>query len=303
MTKAIELLQAGGEAGDAACWFELAWWNLQARGVPRSLPRSRQYFEKAAALGHPEARMIHIALVANGTRGPSDIQRAATLLEEAGHIPEARHQVALLKSMSIDDHGDPREIPETRKISDSPEVSIFPGLFSSEECRYIVETAEPAFRPAPVGHLSTGQQGLSQVRTCDVAVFSWVAENPVIHALNRRIARAANSAVEWGEPLQVLRYRPGQEFKPHRDCTADRDNQRVLTMLVYLNEDYTGGETLFLKTGLEVRGTTGDALLFRNAAPDGTPDPDSLHAGLPVTSGEKLLASRWIRQKPFGPRY
>ncbi len=73
-------------------------------------------------------------------------------------------------------------------------------------------------------------------------------------------------------------------------------------MLVYLNEDYTGGETLFLKTGVKVRGNAGDGLLFRNAAPDGTPDPDSLHAGLPVITGEKFIASRWIRQKPFGPR-
>ena len=73
-------------------------------------------------------------------------------------------------------------------------------------------------------------------------------------------------------------------------------------MLVYLNDAYTGGETLFLKIGLRVRGETGDGLLFRNAAVDGTPDMDSLHAGLPVLSGEKLIASRWIRQKPFGPR-
>ena len=72
-------------------------------------------------------------------------------------------------------------------------------------------------------------------------------------------------------------------------------------MLVYLNDDYAGGETLFLKNGLKVRGRTGDAILFRNAADDGTPDPTALHAGLPVNSGEKYLASRWIRQKPFGP--
>ena len=62
--------------------------------------------------------------------------------------------------------------------------------------------------------------------------------------------------------------------------------------------------TLFILMGfiLAFKGDVGDALLFRNATDDGRPDPESLHAGLPVTSGEKLLASRWIRQKPFGPR-
>ena len=107
--------------------------------------------------------------------------------------------------------------------------------------------------------------------------------------------------MDWGEPLQILRYRPGQEFKPHRDCTEDVANQRILTMLIYLNEDYSGGETFFLKTGLKVRGRRGDALLFRNADDNGAPDMDTLHAGLPVQSGEKYLASRWIWRRRFGP--
>ena len=44
-----------------------------------------------------------------------------------------------------------------------------------------------------------------------------------------------------------------------------------LTMIVWLSEDYEGGETLFMKTGAKLKGRTGDALLFRNARPDGTP--------------------------------
>jgi prolyl 4-hydroxylase len=70
-------------------------------------------------------------------------------------------------------------------------------------------------------------------------------------------------------------------------------------VLVYLNEDYEGGETRFLKSGLTVRGQRGDALLFSNVRGDGTPDPDTMHAGLPVTGGKKLLLSRWIRQRPL----
>jgi prolyl 4-hydroxylase len=57
-----------------------------------------------------------------------------------------------------------------------------------------------------------------------------------------------------------------------------------------------------------VKGGRGDALLFRNALADGRPDPESRHAGRPVSGGEKLIASRWIRQRPpadpdkgFGP--
>lgn len=299
VAEAVARLEA---SGDASCLVELAFWNMQARGIPRDLSRARQLFGEAAQLGHAQAKMIHLSLLANGTGGPPQFAEALRLLREV-EDDFSKRQLMLLQAMSLDEHGHPLAIPKPSEICEAPEAHMFSGLFSAEECRFLMDCATPAYRRAPVGHLaSSGRQMVNQVRTCDVAVFPWVAENPAIHALNRRIAKAAGSAVENGEPLQVLRYRPGQEFKPHRDCTDDRENQRILTMLVYLNEDYTGGETLFLKSGLKVRGKTGDALLFRNASDDGTPDMDSLHAGLPVLSGEKLIASRWIRQKPFGPR-
>lgn len=72
-------------------------------------------------------------------------------------------------------------------------------------------------------------------------------------------------------------------------------------MLVYLNEDYEGGETFFPRFDLKVRGRRGDALLFRNTLDDGRPDERTAHAGLPVTRGVKLIASRWIRQRTFEP--
>jgi prolyl 4-hydroxylase len=46
---------------------------------------------------------------------------------------------------------------------------------------------------------------------------------------------------------------------------------------------------------------TGDLLVFYNAGPDGDLDPLSRHAGLPVTSGIKYLATRWIREKRWIP--
>jgi prolyl 4-hydroxylase len=99
----------------------------------------------------------------------------------------------------------------------------------------------------------------------------------------------------------VLSYAPGQEYRQHSDAIGGvaPNQQRVLTFLVYLNEDYEGGETAFPAAGIKVRGRTGDGLLFRNASAEGVPDPCAVHAGLPVTSGAKLIASRWIRAAPL----
>jgi prolyl 4-hydroxylase len=298
-------LGSGALQHDPHAAFALGFAYLQGNGVPRDLERARQSFIRAADLGHLQAKRIAIALLANGMTGGRDWQGALARLESlrsAGDKLAAR-QLDLLTAMDLGDEGDPRRIEDPERLSTRPQVLLFPGFFSSQECAYLADVASPLYRPATVGHVAgnEGLQVVQKVRTCEAAAFPWIAEDPVIHALNRRIAVASGMAAECGEPLQILRYRPGQEFKPHRDCTEDTDNQRVLTMLVYLNDGYTSGETLFLNSGLKVRGNTGDGLLFRNADASGAPDPDSLHAGLPVESGEKLVASRWIRQKRFGP--
>jgi prolyl 4-hydroxylase len=178
-------------------------------------------------------------------------------------------------------------------------VAAFDGLLSAEEARYLIGLAEPLLEPSLVVDPRTGQMRPHPVRTSDAAALAWIDENPVVHALNRRIAAATGTIVEAGEPLQLLRYAPGQEYRPHHDAIPGATNQRVLTLLVYLNEDYEGGATVFPRSGLSFKGKTGDALLFRNALPDGRIDPDAIHAGSPVTSGRKYLATRWIHQRQF----
>jgi prolyl 4-hydroxylase len=155
--------------------------------------------------------------------------------------------------------------------------------------------------PSVVIDVATGRQVRDPVRNSDGMGFTWPLENPAVHALNRRIAAASGTAVGCGEPLQVLRYRVGEEYKPHIDAIPGFANQRVLTMIVWLNDDYEGGETSFLAPGLKLRGQAGDGLLFANVDARGERDLRSVHAGLPVTRGEKYIASRWIRAETFVP--
>jgi prolyl 4-hydroxylase len=300
----LQLLNRASEAGNSEAAFELGLWLFHGQLVPRDLRRARALFKRAAETGDGRGASIYLSLLANGVGGERNWAEAFRLLEQhSASDRAASEQLSLLSAMALDDKGDPLSIPAGQRILDAPEVTLFRGFASPTECSYLVRMAEPAFQPAAVGHVSGGAQQLNQqIRTCDVAVFTWIAEDLVIQAFNRRIAAVSGTKAEFGEPLQALRYRPGQQFRPHRDCLPPGESQRTLTMLVYLNEDYTGGETEFLKTGFKVKGSAGDAILFRNADSAGNPDPDSLHAGLPVTSGVKLLASRWIRQHPFGSR-
>lgn len=298
--EAFQLLSGPEGADDAQALFMLATWRLSGQIIRRDLAASRDLFRRAGELGHADAARIHVNFVANGTGGEADWPRAIELLRSlAGKDAWARTQLDVIARMALSPAGGPESRPEETRLSERPYASCFRGLLTADECAFLAREAEPFLTPSLVIDPGSGQQVRNPVRTSDSMAFPFVQESPAVHAFNRRIAAATGTDVRQGEPLQVLRYRPGQEYKPHFDGESGAINQRILTVLVYLNEDYTGGETLFVRTGLRFKGNRGDALLFRNALPDGRPDELTQHAGLPIETGEKLIATRWIRQRPF----
>jgi len=299
---AATLLQRAEQAGDPLAARELAVWFLSGQLVRRNIATSRALFERAASLGDPNSRSIVRAFVAGGVGGPADWPRAMALLDEAaGTDPEAAAQLKLIDAMELGADGAPQGDQPFDQLSSSPDVRVFRGLFSAAECTYLIETARPLLQPSVVVDPRTGQQVPNPIRTSSAAGFPFTDENPAIHALNRRLAAASDTDVRAGEPLQILHYQPGQRYHRHSDALpgVTPAQQRVMTFLVWLNDDFDGGETSFPAVGLDFRGKVGDGLLFRNALPDGLPDPRAIHAGEPVTRGIKHLASRWIRATPL----
>jgi prolyl 4-hydroxylase len=184
-------------------------------------------------------------------------------------------------------------------LSVDPYIAITRGLFSEAECRYLVMLATPWLQQAAVLGVN-GQPRMDLVRDANCATIVNLAEDLVVQAVNRTIASATATERGWGEPLNILQYRPGQQYKPHHDGTgADNISVRNLTALIWLNDDYEGGETDFPKVGVRVRGGVGDMLVFRNTRDDGSFDERMIHAGLPVVSGVKWMASRWIRGEDY----
>lgn len=297
--EAIGLLDRAGARGDGAALLALALWRIEGRLMVRDLKTARAEMERAAALGELLAARALAALLATGSGAERDWAGALRVLEQwRQRDEEAGRQRDLIAAMSLTDQGDPLGSAEREVLSADPYVARFPALFTTAECAYLARLAEPRFKPARIFHEGQRRFVADPLRDSEAAGFPLVSEWPAVHALNRRLAAASGTDVRQGETLQVLRYRPGQQYKPHLDAIAGLANQRVLTFLVYLNEDYAGGETDFPEAGLRVAGRTGMGLLFANALPDGRADPRTRHAGLPVTRGEKLAASRWIRARP-----
>ncbi|WP_235199492.1 2OG-Fe(II) oxygenase [Sphingomonas sp. RIT328] len=298
---AVAEVQRRAAAGDGEALFQLGLWQLQGRPLPRDLPAARSSLRRAAATGNVEARLIEIALTANGTGAAADWQAARRLLGEAvaaGDAP-ARQLETLLAAMPLDDAGAPASLPPIQPLSADGSVRRAAAAFTPAECAHIARAADDLLAPAVVVDPRTGRSVPHPIRTSDAAVIGPVREDPVIRALNQRIAALSATQIGQGEALTVLRYRPGQQFRLHSDILPQARNQRVTTVLVYLNDDFTGGETTFPDHKLIIRPRVGDAIIFDNVDAASRGLTTARHAGEPVRSGVKWLATRWIRARPF----
>lgn len=290
---AVALVERRAATGDADALALFGQWRLWGVYGPRDLGVGYAAITRAASAGSQEAAFTRAALLATGTGVARDPAAARGVLEAlAPTSATARRQLALLDARA------PHPVEETLRTD--PHVWRLDGLLSPAECAYLIERAAPLVRPSTVIDPATRRPMPNPVRDSHGAAIAPPDEDPAIHAITCRIAAATGTRWEQGEPLHLLRYTPGQQYRRHVDTLPAAANQRVLTVLVYLNDDYEGGETEF-EGGLAVRGRAGDAVAFANTRPDGSADPRTAHAGRPVGHGVKWLATRWIRARPHDP--
>ncbi|GJP35710.1 hypothetical protein CLOM_g9241 [Closterium sp. NIES-68] len=201
----------------------------------------------------------------------------------------------------------------------SPRAYLFKRFLSEEECDHIVAQANPRLQRSSVVDGVDGHVSVSQVRTSS-GMFMEKGEDEVIKRIEERIAVWTFLPLANQESLQVLRYGVGQKYDAHHDYFDDpkhlqRGGHRYATVLMYLNNVTKGGETTFpmhkdptpkddswsdcAQGVLGVKPIKGDALLFFNMLPDGSPDESSLHHACPVVEGEKWSAPKWIHVGSF----
>ena len=187
-----------------------------------------------------------------------------------------------------------------------PRVLVLGGLLSDEECAALMALASPRLTRSETVDNGTGGSEVNAARTSD-GMFFERGEAPVIQRIEQRIAQLFNWPLDHGEGLQILRYRPGAEYRPHHDyfdpthagskTIFARGGQRVATLVMYLNTPEAGGATTFPDAGLEVMPVRGNAVYFSYDRPH--PCTGTLHGGAPVLAGEKWVATKWLRQGVF----
>lgn len=193
-------------------------------------------------------------------------------------------------------------------LKNEPFIAYIYNVLNDDECDYVISKLEEAeFCHSEGMDYETSKNEVTDYRTSN----TFYDMDGVFLDYNQMIFNAVKDrfwympfSIDNIEPVQSQRYGVGQEYKKHCDYfnygpnQIKTDNDRIATLILYLNDDFEGGETEFHELGIKIKPKKGAALYFEyNYIPE--LNYKTLHSGNPVTKGEKLIFTSWIRHHPY----
>jgi len=212
------------------------------------------------------------------------------------------------------------------------------NFLGSSECDHIIKKSEPQMLPSHTVKMDQDVDLPDTTWRTSTQTFLTSDEDDIIQSIDSRTAKITRTRRGMQEPVQVLRYRPGEKYDQHTDYFDYRfyqndpstlkmirngEKNRLITVLWYMTNVTDGGETIFPKAfggkgdpledgttncvdrddALKVKPVQGDVIIFYSLYADGYMDSHSLHAACPVGSNQmKYAANKWIWTDDVEPR-
>jgi hypothetical protein len=312
----IAALSRAATAGDLAAMSAVAHRLLVGYGVPEMPADAVRLLGEAARGGEPTALARLAALTAGGAHVRQDWTLALRLLGQAAAAGDegARGQLRCLYP-GAGDTPDWQGIAYRVPLQDwlrPPQATALrrkvlrvPELMPREACEWLIRRAGGRLERARVYDAINRRDAVVEMRSNTAANFDLASIDVVQFLLQARMSAACGVPLVMFEPPNILHYDVGEQITAHYDFIDPalpayeqllrEQGQRTITFLLYLNEDYEGGETTFPELGLIHKGTRGEGLYFINSHEDGRPDTSMVHTGSPPLAGEKWIVSQFIR--------
>ena len=191
--------------------------------------------------------------------------------------------------------------------NDDPLIYVIENFISDEECDHFVQASQGGLQRAKtIG----GKDGIYHENRTGSNM--WLPHNysDLTEKVGKRIADLVGFPLKNAESFQVVYYTGGTQYNDHHDAFngeteegrkhLKRGGQRIYTAIAYLNDVEEGGDTEFRDLNISVAPKKGSILVWKNVLPGTTKvHPMSLHAGRPVTGGEKYAFNLWFRENKF----
>jgi len=172
------------------------------------------------------------------------------------------------------------------------------NVLTSIECKNLIDE---------FNKFKTAETIVGTINYRDAKIGLYDDESILLKKVRKIVSIKTNTDIDNQEtPISFIKYETGNQYKPHHDFFGNIENipqpqmgDRLITSIIYLNDNYIGGETVFPSENIKIKGRVGDLLFWKNLNEDRTPNRRTKHAGLPVIDGIKYILVIWIREKKF----
>jgi prolyl 4-hydroxylase len=234
---------------------------------------------------------------ANPTGAKAAVTQSGDYVQEASYLFQYENAIVTK---------DGQHIQVAMRIA-APDVVLLDNFMTHEECDAVCELSKSTLTKSMVVDDATGAHVGHEHRT-SMGTYFTLGQNDLVKKIEARIAEITGTPVPNGEGIQILNYVGGGEYRPHFDYFPDnaggrvhtaKGGQRIITVIMYLNDVKAGGATVLPDINLSVYPKKGSALYFSYFNSIGQVDPSTLHGGSPVVDGEKWIATKWIRERVY----
>jgi len=152
-----------------------------------------------------------------------------------------------------------------KKIVLSNDTFLIENFWSEKKCDEFIRESEMRGYEAATIQTETGPRIVDHIRNNNRVLYKdFDLAQELWEQLEPQAPKSVGDSVVIGlnELFRFYKYQPGQQFRKHRDQSYIRNNQEAsyYTFMIYLNDDFKGGETKF--DDLVVTPRKGSALVF-----------------------------------------
>jgi prolyl 4-hydroxylase len=186
------------------------------------------------------------------------------------------------------------------------------NILSPQECKYMIQAAKNKGLEESMVWNFDKENGNILNKDHRKSKQTWLSdsENEIAQKISDISEYITKIPKQNQEMLQIAMYEPLGKFNDHFDaCNYDdieycnkmnhNSGERRTTLLIYLNNDFEGGETEFVNLGLKIIPEPGKGILFWNTYDDESIIQESKHRGNQVLKGEKWICTKWTHQNKY----
>ncbi len=202
-------------------------------------------------------------------------------------------------------------LANAEKIATENKLQLFKmdNFLNAHECYELLSVIRGSLRESTITNQSGTLKNYRTSKTCDLSLIN----HPLVNSIDQRICDALGIDASYSEPIQAQWYDNEQEFKAHTDyfepnskefeIHAKVRGQRTWTFMIYLNNTLAGGATNFSRVKQVFLPKRGTAVIWNNLTTEGKENIESMHCGMPVENGFKVIITKWFRLKGKGKQF